>query len=83
LAVRRPLPENVAAIRTLVDDMRLVTDEELRSAIGFLFAREQIVAEPAAAAPAAALLREPPGQVKGTIVLVVTGSNIAPDLRPS
>ena len=83
LAVRRPLPENVAAIRALVDDMRLVTDEELRSAIGFLFAREQIVAEPAAAAPAAALLREPPGQVKGTIVLVVTGSNIAPDLRPS
>jgi len=83
LAVRRPLPENVAAIRTLVDDMRLVTDEELRSAVGFLFAREQIVAEPAAAAPAAALLREPPGRVTGTIVLVVTGSNIAPDLRPS
>lgn len=83
LAVRRPLPENVAAIRALVDDMRLVTEEELRSTIGFLFAREQIVAEPAGAAAAAALLREPPGQATGTIVLIVSGSNIAPELRPA
>jgi threonine dehydratase len=81
LAVRRPLPENVAAIRALVDDMRLVTEEELRSAIGFLAAREQIVAEPAGAAAAAALLGEPPGQAKGTIVLIVSGSNIAKDLE--
>jgi threonine dehydratase len=83
LAVRRPLPENVAAIRTLVDDMRLVTEEELRSAVGFLFEHEHTVAEPAGAAAAAALLGEPPGRVKGTIVLLVTGSNIAADLRPS
>ena len=81
LAVRRPLPENVAAIRGLVDDMRLVTDEQLKSAIGFLAAREQVVAEPAGAAAAAALLSEPPDQAKGTIVLIVSGSNIAPDLE--
>jgi threonine dehydratase len=80
--VRRPLPENVAAIRALVDDMRLVTDEELRSAVGFLFEHERIVAEPAGAAAAAALLREPPGRVKGTIVLIVSGSNVAPELSP-
>jgi threonine dehydratase len=82
LAVRRPLIENVDAIRALVDDMRLVTEEELRSAMDFLFAREQIVAEPAGAAATAALLAEPPEQTKGTIVLVVSGSNVAPDLHP-
>jgi len=82
LAVRRPLVENVAAIRALVDDMRLVTEEELRSAIDFLFAREQIVAEPAGAAAAAALLGEPGDRTTGTIVLIVSGSNLAPELRP-
>jgi len=80
LAVRRPLAENVAAIRDLVDDMRLVTEEELRAAIGLLFTREQIVAEPAGAAAAAALLAEPPGQATGTVVLIVSGSNISPEL---
>ena len=83
LAVRRPLAGNVAAIRALVDDMRLVTEQDLRSAIDFLFARERIVAEPAGAATAAALLGEPRDQTKGTIVLIVSGSNIAPDLRPA
>ena len=83
LAVRRPLIENVDAVRALVDDMRLVTEDELRSAIDLLFAREQIVAEPAGAAATAALLGEPREQTKGTIVLIVTGSNVAPDLHPA
>jgi threonine dehydratase len=82
LAVRRPLSGNVAAIRALVDDMRLVTEEQLRAAIHFLYAREQIVAEPAGAAAVAALLGEPDGQTTGTVVLIVSGSNVAPDLHP-
>jgi threonine dehydratase len=82
LAVRRPLAGNVAAIRALVDDMRLVTEEDLRSAIHFLYAREQIVAEPAGAAAVAALRSEPNGQTTGTVVLIVSGSNVSPDLHP-
>jgi threonine dehydratase len=82
LAVRRPLSGNVAAIRALVDDMRLVTEEDLRSAIRFLHARELIVAEPAGAAAVAALRNEPSGQTTGTIVLIVSGSNVAPGLHP-
>jgi threonine dehydratase len=82
LAVRRPLAANVAAICDLVDDMRVVSEEEMRSAIAFLAAHEQLIAEPAAAAAVAALRQErEPGA--GRIALLVTGANIAPDLRQS
>lgn len=79
LAVRRPLAPNVAEICELVDDMRLVSEGELRSAITFLETREQVTAEPAAAAPTAALLQQ--NDATGTIVVLVTGSNLSPDLR--
>src|SRR6185295_17413072 len=79
LAARRPLAPNVAAIRELVDDVRLVSEDEMRSAIAFLDRRERVVAEPSGAAPLAALLKEEP-QATGTIALLVTGSNIAPGL---
>ena len=82
LAVRRPLAANVAAICDLVDDMRVVSEEEMRSAIAFLAAHEQLIAEPAAAAAVAALRQDrEPGA--GRIALLVTGANIAPDLRQS
>ena len=77
LAVRRPLAPNVAVIGELVDDMRLVGEDEMRAAIAFLERHEGVVAEPSAAAPLAALLKEQP-QTTGTIVLLITGSNIAP-----
>jgi len=79
LAVRRALPGNVAAIRELVDDVRLVSEQEMLRAIGWLLSRESIVAEPAGAAATAAFLQET--SAGGTIVLLVTGGNIAPDVR--
>jgi len=80
LAVRRPLAPNVAAISELVDDMRLVSEDEMRSAMAFLDRNEGVIAEPSAAAPLAALMKEKP-QAAGTVVLLVTGCNIAPDVR--
>jgi threonine dehydratase len=78
LAVRRPLAPNVAAIRALVDDIEMVSEEDLLAAIGFLDAREQIVSEPAGAAATAALMkRRDPAR---TAVVLVTGANIAPDV---
>jgi threonine dehydratase len=77
LAVRRPLAPNVAAIGELVDDMRLVSEDEMRSAIAWLDGHEGVIAEPSAAAPLAALMKEEP-QATGTIALVVTGANLAP-----
>jgi len=79
LAIRRPLAPNVAAIRQLVDDVVMVSEEEMIAAIDLLYAREQVIAEPAGAAATAALMKNPP--TAQTSVALVTGSNIAPDVR--
>jgi threonine dehydratase len=81
LAIRRPLAANVAAIRELVDEVVSVSEEEMRDAIELLAAREQVIAEPAGAAAAAALMARP--WSTGTTVALVTGGNIAPDLMPA
>jgi threonine dehydratase len=81
LAIRRPLAPNVAAIRELVDDVVMVSEEEMIAAIDLLYAREQVLAEPAGAAATAALLKK--STAAQTSVVLVTGSNIAPALDPS
>jgi threonine dehydratase len=78
LAVRRALAPNVAAITTLVDDVRLVEEEELLAAMAHLSSREHVIAEPAAAAATAALMKD--SDTTGTIVALVTGKNVAPEL---
>jgi threonine dehydratase len=77
LAVRRPLVQNVMAIRQLVDDVRTVTEQEMLSAIRHLHAHEAIIVEPAGAAAAAAFMKD--GSASAVTVLLVTGRNIAPD----
>jgi threonine dehydratase len=78
LATRTPNPQNVERIRQLVDEVRLVSDEEMLTAIRHLLCQEHVVAEPAGAATTAAILA---GSVPGShVVTLVTGSNIAPDV---
>jgi threonine dehydratase len=79
LATKTAMPENVRAIRELVDDVRLVTEEELFDAIRLLYEREKVVAEPAGAAATAAFLQQPPGE--GPAVLLVSGANISDAVR--
>jgi threonine dehydratase len=79
LATRTPEPENVQAIRELVDDVILVTEDELIGAIRSLYDREQVVAEPAGAASTAAFLKQPPAS--GPVALLVTGGNISNEVR--
>jgi threonine dehydratase len=76
LAVTRPLAANVADIRELVDRVETVDEDELVAAIEWLMTREGVVAEPAGAAATAALLSDNPRS--GTIVVLVTGANLAP-----
>jgi threonine dehydratase len=78
LAVRRALAANVAAISALLDDVRIVEEDELLAAMAHLMTREGVTAEPAAAAATAALMKD--REAAGTIVLLVTGSNVAPDV---
>jgi threonine dehydratase len=79
LATRIPEAANVQTIRELVDDVCLVSDEQMLLAIRYLLLEEHIVSEPAGAAATAALMqsKQAPGK---NIVLLVTGANIAPDV---
>jgi threonine dehydratase len=79
LATRTPEPENVQAIRALLDDVVLVSEEELLGAIRLLHDHEGIVAEPAGAAAAAAFLKQP--YCHGPVALLVTGGNISNAVR--
>jgi threonine dehydratase len=79
LATRTPEPENVRAIRELVDDVVLVTEEEMLQAIRLLYERMSVIAEPAGAAATAAFLNQPPSS--GPVVLLVTGANISDSVR--
>jgi threonine dehydratase len=79
LATRTPDAENVRAIRELVDDVVLVSEEQMLRAIRHLYEQEGVVAEPAGAAATAAFLASPPRA--GTSVLVVSGGNISEEVR--
>lgn len=79
LATRTPDPGNVRAIRELVDDVVLVSEEELIGAISKLFQYEKILAEPAGAAATAAFLKRP--NPSGSVALLVTGRNISDRVR--
>jgi threonine dehydratase len=79
LATRTPEPENVAAIRELVDDVCLVSEEEMISAIGRLYRDENVVAEPAGAAATAAFLKDT--AANGKVVILVTGRNLTDEVR--
>jgi threonine dehydratase len=78
LATRTPDSGNVRQIRELVDDVRLVSEEQMLNAIRHLLLEEHIVAEPAGAAATAALMQS--AEKAKTVVALVTGSNIEPDV---
>jgi threonine dehydratase len=79
LATRTPEPRNVQAIRQLVDDVVLVSEDQMLHAIVHLYKEEGVLAEPAGAAATAAFLARP--QMEGATVLLVTGANISDDVR--
>ena len=76
LATRTPDAANVRDIRSLVDDVVLVTEDEMLRAISVLLFEEHVLAEPAGAASTAALLKTAHGHGEN-VVLVVSGANIS------
>lgn len=68
---------NLAHVQAYVDDMILVTDDEIIQAMGLILERCKVMAEPAAASTVAALLsgkvRAPAG---ATVVCILSGGNI-------
>lgn len=76
LATRTPVAANVHAIRELVDDVVLVSEEEMLQAIGRLLIDEHVLAEPAGAAATAAYLKtQTQDRNRGSVAVLVTGAN--------
>jgi threonine dehydratase len=80
LATRTPEAENVQAIRELVDDVLLVSEDQMLGAIARLYKEEGVLAEPAGAAATAAFLADP-SDSGGSVVLMVTGANVSADVK--
>jgi threonine dehydratase len=76
LATRTPDAANVRDVRQLVDDVALVSEEQMLQAIERLLVEEHVLAEPAGAAATAALLHAPADYGENT-VLIVSGANIS------
>ena len=76
LATRTPEEANVRDVRSLVDGIVLVSEEQMLRAIETLLVDEHVLAEPAGAASTAALLhtRADYGE---NVALVVSGANIS------
>jgi len=74
------MEDNVKQIAGLVDEFVLVSEDEMLAAIRFLHEEEKVTAEPAGAATTAAFLKTTENYANKSVVLLVSGSNIQPDL---
>ena len=79
LATRTPDAANVRMVKQLVDEVLLVSEEEMLRAIELLLLEEHVLAEPAGAASTAALLKGH-AEYGQRVVLMVSGANVAPDV---
>jgi threonine dehydratase len=77
LAVKRPNENTVEIIRKIVDEVVLVSDDEIKEAIFLLLERAKLVVEPAGAASLAAVLFARIPELRGRkVASVLTGGNI-------
>ena len=76
LATRTPVAENVREVKNVVDDVVLVSEEQMLRAIGTLLVEEHVLAEPAGAASTAGFLN---GDIEcgDHVALIVSGANIS------
>ncbi len=79
IATLRPGAANLWVIQSYAGNVLAVSDADIRRAMAFLLGAG-IVAEPAAAAPLAAVLNEGVAAKGKTVVLVITGRNISGSL---
>ena len=75
----RPGDLTLAHVQAFVDDIVTVTEAEIAAAVGWLFRRAHLVAEPSGAATVAAARRAMREVSDGASVAIVSGGNIALD----
>ena len=78
IAVRTPVPEALADMRGVVDDVVLVDESSILTAMRTLFVTSGIVGEPAGVAGIAGLL-EHASLRRGRVATIVCGSNLTDD----
>ncbi len=82
--LRAPQPGELTfpILRTLVEQVALVTDEEIRAAVRFLLSRLKILVEPSGAVGAAALLAGKLPRGLNTAGVILSGGNVDLDRLP-
>jgi threo-3-hydroxy-L-aspartate ammonia-lyase len=79
LQTTRPAERTLRIVRALVDDILLVSDLELRRAMGLLASRMKIMVEPGGSAAFAAILAgKVPHLVRRRVGVVLSGGNVDP-----
>ena len=78
IASRVPVPEALEEMRGRVDDMLLVSNDDLRAAQAELTDALGITVEGGGAASWAAIRTAAPGSLEGPVLVLVTGSNAEP-----
>ena len=81
MAVRVAIPEAVDLLLNVVDEMLLVSEDEMKRAMALYYRCTQEIVEGAGAAALAAALRYPEKMQNQTICLIATGANIDPQLK--
>lgn len=79
LATRQPFEMTLALLPRLVDEVTLVSDDDLRDAIRLLIEATGQVAEGAGAAAVAAAMRRPEEVAGKKVGLMLSGGNITPE----
>jgi threonine dehydratase len=74
ISIRDPIPESVARVTALVDEIVLVDDDDLRRGMALIADSLGLLVEPAGAAGVAALLRHGDELPKGRVALILTGA---------
>jgi threonine dehydratase len=80
MACRTPVPEALEIIRSSVDHLVEVDDEQVAAAMSLLFTATHNVAEGAGAAALAAALSEKDNLTGQKVGIVVTGGNVDRDV---
>ncbi|MFA6113864.1 MAG: pyridoxal-phosphate dependent enzyme [Sphingomonas sp.] len=76
IAVRVPIPYAVECVRRVVDDVVLVDDHAIRTAMALIAEHLDLVVEPAGAAGLAALIAEPDRWRGQKVVIPLCGGNV-------
>jgi threonine dehydratase len=76
IAVRVPVPEAVGIMEKTVDEVMLVSDDEMRTAMRSLFYEAGLLVEPAGAAGLAAIARRHEEFSGGRVATILTGGNL-------